>query len=170
MKDKLIKYFNLFMIGSISGWIYEEIYCLIADGELVYRGSLWGPWLPIYGIGAIVIELILSKYKKHPSIIFLGSVGLTAVVEYTCGFIDDHILHRIYWDYTNKPFNLDGYVCLESVLLFGLLAILYVYVLKPIYNKLPNKVTKVLFYILLILFVVDLIVSTFIIKSPFGLV
>lgn len=99
-KTKLCIYLITFIVGSIVGYIYEIIYYLIIDKELVNRGFLYGPYLPVYGFGAVFMLWLIKRFKKDPLIVFLLGVLITGIVEYITGYLMFHIYHRTWWDYT----------------------------------------------------------------------
>ena len=104
--DRLCYLFLLFLAGCMVGWVYEEIYCGIAEGMPRNRGILYGPWLPIYGIGALGIY-VLKPLKKHPVQLFLLSSAVAGIVEYIIGFAGIHLLGLRLWDYSGMFLNLD---------------------------------------------------------------
>ena len=138
-KTKLCIYLLTFIIGSIAGYIYELIYYLVMDNQLVNRGFLYGPYLPVYGFGAIIMLLLLKRLKKDPLVVFLLAMLITGIVEYITGYLMFHIYHKTWWDYTGFFLNIDGYVCLRSVLSFGIGGLLLIYVIDPIVCKICAK-------------------------------
>lgn len=143
MKNKKIIYLSLiFLIGCLVGWIYEELFSIIIDKELVNRGFLYGPYLPVYGTGAVFLTLFLKKYKKKPILIFFMAVLITGIVEYITGYLMESIFNRTWWDYTGLFMNINGYVCLRSVLNFGVLALILLYLIEPLIYKFVNKYYK----------------------------
>ncbi|MGM9947304.1 putative ABC transporter permease [Floccifex sp.] len=132
--------FIVFLIGCVSGWIYEVILCGCIDGYFQNRGILYGPWLPIYGIGALTIYS-LKPLKKHPIHLFI-LCGLNAgIVEYLIGFISIHVFGLRLWDYSNMFMNIDGIICLGSILCFAILGILFQYGLEPRIQKIVKSLS-----------------------------
>lgn len=154
--------FILFLVGCFTGWIYEEIFYWVAEGMLRNRGVLYGPWLPIYGIGALIIYP-LKPMKKNPVILFALCVFLTGLVEYIIGYIGIHVFDLRLWDYRGLFLNIDGIVCFRSVVCFGVMGLLFHYLLEPVIEKAVNKVKPNTVYIvcafLLLLFAVDCVLS-----------
>ena len=143
-------------------------FTLIIDKELVNRGFLYGPYLPVYGFGAIFLSLLLKPFKKSPLVVFILSMVVTGVVEYVTGYAMWEIWHRRWWDYTGLFLNIDGYICLRSLLTFAIGALLLIYIIEPYivkYIKKWNK-TKVNLFIILfyIVFIFDMIL-TFLIRN-----
>ena len=134
-KTKICMYLITFLIGSFVGYIYEILYYLIMENKLMNRGFLYGPYLPVYGFGAVFILWLLKKFKKNPLVVFLLSILITGVVEYITGYLMYDIYNRTWWDYTGAFLNIDGYVCLRSVLTFGIGGLLLIYVIEPIVAK-----------------------------------
>lgn len=141
-KTKLCIYLITFIVGSIVGYIYEIIYYLIIDKELVNRGFLYGPYLPVYGFGAVFMLWLIKRFKKDPLIVFLLGVLITGIVEYITGYLMFHIYHRTWWDYTGLFLNINGYVCLRSVLTFGIGGLILIYVVDPIISKLSKNLNS----------------------------
>lgn len=132
----------LFFIFSVGGWIWEVSYHLLTSGELVKRGVLHGPWLPIYGSGAVLILTLLSKLRKNPTAEFFGTMALCSLIEYGTAFILEktHDGTR-WWDYTGYFLNLHGRICAEGILLFGLGGAAIVYVLAPFLDDRLRKIS-----------------------------
>lgn len=162
--DRLCYLFLVFLIGSFSGWIYEEIFYYFTEGMLRNRGILYGPWLPIYGIGAIGIYAMKSQ-KKHPVRLFLLCVGITGIVEYVIGYIGIYYLGLRLWDYRGLFLNYRGIICFRSVISFGILGLAFHYFLEPAaereYDRIDKKVVRLVFLNIVVLFLVDCIVSYF---------
>ena len=134
-KTKLCIYLLTFLIGSVAGYIYEIIYYLVIDNELVNRGFLYGPYLPVYGFGAVFMLWILKRFKKDPLVVFLLAMLITGIIEYLTGYLMFNIYHRSWWDYTGAFLNINSYVCLRSILTFGIGGLILIYVIDPIVCK-----------------------------------
>ena len=130
--------FLIFLIGCLVGWIYEEIFYWITEGMLRNRGILYGPWLPIYGIGALAIYA-MKPLKKHPVLLFLVCVGITGVVEYLIGYAGIRWFYMRLWDYRGLFLNLNGIICFRSVVSFGVLGLVFHYLIEPLGEKLFRK-------------------------------
>ena len=153
----------LFFIMSATGWFIEIIFYLIRDGVIINPGVLHGPWVPIYGVGGICILVLLKDWKKSPAATFLFIIILCGVVEFITGLALELMTGAKWWDYSNFFFNIEGYVCLEALLLFGVIGMLFVYRFAPACERwlsnIPNKTQKIVLGILLVLFVVDIVFS-----------
>ncbi len=166
-KKKVIEnikyYFILFIIISILSYFYEEILFLLIKDKLVKRGFLYGPWLPIYGFGALIILKTCKRLKKHPVIIFIITFLLTGTLEGISGFILNKFFNMKLWDYSNDFLNIGGYVCLKSATGFAIGGLLLIYLLEPFikffYNKFSKKQSTIITIIIFIIFVIDNIIS-----------
>ena len=159
-KDKFYKLVLIFLVGALVGFLYEEIFYLITDHKLYYQGFLYGPYLPIYGWGSLLL-LSLKKFKKNPILVFLFAILITGVLEYFSGYFMFKIFNKRWWDYTGLFLNIDGYVCLRSVLTFSVGAIILIYWLEPIiYNFfIKNKFSKNVAIYFLVIYLIDNILT-----------
>lgn len=154
----------IFFIVSFIGWVWEVILYLIHDGIFVNRGTMHGPWLPIYGGGSLLILLFLSKYRKNIPLQFILAVILCGVVEYfTSWYLEATHGGMKWWDYSGYFLNLHGRICAEGLLTFGFGGLAMVYLIAPaIDNKLRtmNKtVLTVISVILISIYGIDMIYS-----------
>ncbi len=115
---------------SLIGWCYETIVCSIQAGQLVKRGFLFGPYLPIYGFGALFIILFLHKRMNRANL-FLFSMLVSTALEYATSWVLEMLFDRKWWDYSNYTIQLNGRVCLLASLLFGALGVLLVKYIHP---------------------------------------
>lgn len=115
-----------FFIYSLIGWIWESCYVSLKKRRWVNRGFIHGPFLPIYGTGAIVVLLFTIRVRDNAFLIFLfGMIGAT-VLEYVTGACMERLFRMRYWDYSNKKYNVNGYICLTSSLGWGAFSVLLV--------------------------------------------
>ena len=118
----------LFFIASIIGWSFEVIMHIIEHGEFVKRGVLQGPWLPIYGYGCLLILTILHKFRKKPLQEFILIIVLCGLVEYFTAVYLEYVFNGTkWWDYSGYFLNIQGRVCAEGLLVFGIGGIILVY-------------------------------------------
>lgn len=161
--NKFLFLFLLFIIYSFIGWLIEMTYVSIKSKKIYNRGFLIGPYCPIYGVSALLMILLLSKYKNDFVILFLVGIVISSFLEYITSYLMEKIFKARWWDYSNKPFNIDGRVCLINSLLFGILCILLVVFINPFIvnslNKIPSSFINIIAYILMILFIIDFTVS-----------
>ena len=157
-------YILLFFTFSIIGWLWEVLLHLINQGEFVNRGTMYGPWLPIYGFGGVAILILLKKFRDKPFQLFISAFILCGIVEYGTAWYLETFKHLKYWDYTGYFFNIQGRVCLEGLIVFGLGGCGFTYIVAPIldnlYQKISPSITKKVASILLILFIADFIYAT----------
>ncbi len=155
--------FILFMFYSFIGWIMEIIFTLYKDKTLVNRGFLMGPYCPIYGSGCILIILLLNKYVNDPLALFVMSMVICSILEYMSSYIMEKLFKARWWDYSDRKFNINGRICLETLIPFGLLGCFLMYVINPFISNvllsIPSGILNVLAIILLIIFIVDIITS-----------
>ena len=160
--EKLCYLFLIFLIGCIVGWIYEEIFYWVTEGLLRNRGLLYGPWLPIYGIGGLLIYA-MKPVKKNPLLLFVLCSVVTAVVEYIIGYIGITFLNLRLWDYRGLFMNFQGIICFRSVVSFAVMGLVFHYILEPgaekIYKKINQSTIRKVCTAILILFIIDCILS-----------
>mgnify|MGYP002659176713 CR=1 FL=1 len=156
-------YFLLFMTYAILGWCMEVTCKLIQYKRFINRGFLIGPYCPIYGYGAILITFLLKKYTDDPIILFFMAIIICGTLEYLTSYFMEKIFKARWWDYSQRKFNINGRVCLENLVLFGLASCVIIYVTNPFIIKhlkmIPSMVQNVLIGALLAVHLVDNIVS-----------
>ncbi len=131
----------LFFAFSFMGWVWEVSLHLITDGVFVNRGVLHGPWLPIYGTGGVMILAVLNKFREKPLVEFLLTIVLCGCVEYfTSWFLEITHNGEKWWDYRGYFLNLNGRICAEGLLVFGLGGMAIVYVAAPLLDDLIRKI------------------------------
>lgn len=119
------------IIYSFLGWCCESIYCSLGRGEWINRGFLTGPFCPIYGVGAVVTLTLLKHLPKSAMIVFLGGMLITSTLEYFTSWLMEKLFNARWWDYSKRPFNIKGRVCLLNSTLFGLLCLFLMFDLNP---------------------------------------
>lgn len=156
-------YFLLFFTYSVLGWIMEVIKTLIDNKKFVNRGFLIGPYCPIYGYGVILLTILLKKYQSDIPATFIFSILICGTLEYFTSYFMEKIFHARWWDYTNRKFNINGRICLETLLPFGIMGCLILYIVNPaflgVYSKIPNIALHIICGILFIVYIVDNIIS-----------
>ena len=154
---------SLFFIYGFLGRCVEVAYCGVENGNFVNRGFLNGPICPIYGFGAVIVILCLTPIKDNVLILFIGSAVLTSLLELATGFALDKIFHARWWDYSDKPFNLGGYICLKFSIYWGLVCIALMKGIHPAIFKLVKAVPHFLGIIILVfltaVFIADITVT-----------
>lgn len=132
------------LIYSCLGWCCEVAFAALKTGKFVNRGFLNGPVCPIYGFGVLSVVLVLEPVKDNLLLLFFGSMVFTSLLEFIAGFAMERIFHDKWWDYSNNPFNIKGYICLEFSIIWGIACVLVVDVIHPIIMKLVNAVPHTL--------------------------
>ena len=157
-----------FFIFAFIGWSWEVLLFIFNDGVFVNRGALYGPWLPIYGVGCTLIILLtrFKSFKKmlsNPILTFITIMALCTVIEYFTSLFLELTRGVKYWDYTGIFMNIHGRVCLEGALFFGLGGTLCVYIVAPLLEILIHKMNfkaKVALCIVLVsIFSIDVVYS-----------
>ena len=153
----------LFFTGAFIGWGYEVLLHLLCYGTFVNRGVLHGPWLPIYGVGCVLIILLKKWIGKKPFTFFSVSVVGCAVLEYVTSWLLETVYHTRWWDYSNLPLNLNGRIFLGGLLGFGIAGLLFAYLVFPWmekqFNKIPIHIQKVITALLVVIFLFDAVIS-----------
>ena len=149
-KDKklfhdLLPILLVFSFGGVFGFIYEELFYLVDLGYLVKRGTTFGPWIPIYGFGAVLIVLCTKHLRRNPVTVFGMSMVLCGCIEFLTGFVLFHVLRIRLWDYNNEILNwgnVGGYVCARSDIFFGMSGLFLLYIVYPIILKMQEKFSE----------------------------
>lgn len=133
----LSRYFVFFIIYSFIGWIYETCYCTINEKTWENRGFLYGPCIPLYGVGATVTQILFVDYPfgplKNPSyltIFIVCAIG-SFILEYSTSYMLEKQFHARWWDYSDLPFNINGRVCLIFTVCFGFAGIIVTQIVIP---------------------------------------
>lgn len=167
-------YIILFLLYSFIGWSIEVIRELIRNKKFVNRGFLIEPYCPIYGVGCLMIIIILNRYEKEPVILFILTLFLCSILEYFTSYIMEKIFNTRWWDYSDRKYNINGRICLETLIPFGICGIAVIYFLNPsfifVLNKIPNTIKLWIVIPLFILFIIDCISSFKIINSLKGVI
>ena len=156
-------YILVFFIYAVAGWIMESTSISIRNKKFVNRGFLIGPVCPIDGYGVVLVSILLKKYQDDMIVTFFMSIIICGILEYLTSFFMEKIFNASWWDYSQREFNINGRVCLQNLVLFGIASCVIVYIVNPfIIGKLrliPSTVQTVIISILLAIHLVDNIVS-----------
>lgn len=162
----LATWFIIYLIYSFGGWVVELLVTGFEKCKLTNRGFLVGPICPIYGTGAVILSLLLAQAESPIAIFCVAMVG-GVVLEYTTSWLMEVLFHVRWWDYSNHTFNINGRVCLQAALCFGLAGILIVKVTTPmllnIIGSLPPIIMFVIAGVLLLCLIADIILSLWLI-------
>jgi uncharacterized membrane protein len=135
-------YLGLFFIYSFLGWCTEVIFCSVNTGQFVNRGFLNGPICPIYGFGMIMLIFALENIADNVFLLFIGSGILCSAWELLAGWILKKVFHTSWWDYSDIPFNIGGYICLKFSLLWGLAGVVAIRVIHPLALRFVNAIPQ----------------------------
>lgn len=137
--------------------------------KFVNRGFLIGPYCPIYGYGAISMTLLLKGYANDPIVLFVMAIVICSILEYTTSFVMEKLFKIRWWDYSNRKFNINGRICLETMIPFGILGCLMIYFVNPfmfaIIDMIPSNLINIIVVILFIIYLVDNAISITIISN-----
>ena len=163
MEYSIATYFLYFIIIAICGWIMEVVLQLIQKHKFSDRGFLIGPYCPIYGCGGLLITFCLTGIKEHPVALFSMAILICGILEYATSYVMEKIFHARWWDYSENKYNINGRVCLETIIPFGILGVILIYIVNPfIFNnltKIPENILNIIAIAIALLFVIDNIVS-----------
>ena len=154
-----------FLLYCFIGWVYESIWCCLIYHHLgfINRGFLFGPWIPIYGIGFYIIYGLFKLMKvKKPILVFLAGTFIATTIELIASYIIDAAMHKKLWDYTGYFLNFQGRIAFEPSIMFGVMIFAAICLIQPGIIKVQNKIREskihnVIFIIITILFAIDLI-------------
>lgn len=163
----------LFLGLSFFGWLWEVGLFLVSYGILANRGALHGPWLPIYGAGSVLILVLLYRFRKKPALEFGAAVVLCGFLEYMTSLVMELSTGGTkWWDYSGYFLNLNGRICAEGLLVFGLGGMAIVYVVAPLLDNLLRKVNEkaviAVCAVLLAVFAADAVYSHFVPNTGAG--
>ena len=154
-------YINIFFVFSIFGHFIENFVYTHVDS-----GILFGPWTPIYGFGVLLILLVNNILKKininkyiYPVVLFIICAISLSTLEYLSGLLIESLYGRVFWDYSNQPFNIGKYTSLKMCLIWGISSLALIYTLIPLLKTFIKKIPKFITYILVFLFIIDIIVT-----------
>ena len=167
--DEVKIYVLIFFIYAFAGWLMETTSISIRNKKFVNRGFLIGPYCPIYGYGAISMTLLLKGYANDPIVLFVMAIVICSILEYTTSFVMEKLFKIRWWDYSNRKFNINGRICLETMIPFGILGCLMIYFVNPfmfaIIDMIPSNLINIIAVILFIIYLVDNAISITIISN-----
>ncbi len=157
------RYFLMFFVLSVAGWCMEVVLKLIELRRFINRGFLIGPYCPIYGVGAVLISLLLSDFSAYPLVILFLSLLLCGSLEYATSYFMEKLFHARWWDYSQKRFNLNGRICANTLIPFALMSLLMIYVIQPwlfsLFDRIPDGVLCITACALMALMLGDAVLS-----------
>ena len=164
------KLFFIFVIGSIIGVLYEEILntvkIYLATGDIVWelrRGVIYGPFNPLYGLGAVLVVYLLVRpnYSNIKTFIYGGLLG--GIIEYSISLLQEIFTHTTSWDYSNHFLNIGGRTTIPFLIAWGIFTLIFAKIIYPYLSKwiekIPINIGNIVFYILLIFLIIDMFIS-----------
>lgn len=163
MDFMFLQYIWLFFIYAFLGWVVEVSFHTFTSRKFVNRGFLNGPLCPIYGFGMIILIYFLNPFVDNLILLFLGSFLLTTILEFITGFILESIFDTKWWDYSETPFNIKGYVSLSFSIVWGLAAVFMLNIVHPPIDNFVastnNKIGNFILIVLILNLIADFIVT-----------
>ena len=158
-------YLNMFLIGSIIGFLWENGLSIIFPS--IESGILFGPWVTIYGLGVCIIifieRLVFNRFKVNRffKVLFMVLFIMLIVtgLEFLGGVMIKKFLHKTLWDYSKFKFNIGKYICLEITLLWGIMSLLFVYIIKPLLEKFIYKIPRWVSILVFGLLIIDFVIT-----------
>ena len=151
----------------MHGWILESAWVAYCSKKVVDRGFLIGPYCPIYGFGALLIILFLKYFSFNPILLFVITTIVCGLLEYFTSWVMEKVFKARWWDYSDKKVNINGRICLENLIAFGVMGVIVTYFINPIFSNwigyLDEEHLRGLFFILWTIFIIDLVLSTIVV-------
>ena len=163
MLIEIEKYIALFFVDSFAGWVMETVQISIRQKKFVNRGFLIGPYCPIYGCGVLLITILLQKYTGDVPLTFILSILICGTLEYMTSYVMEKIFKARWWDYSQRKFNINGRICLETLIPFGIAGTFILYIANPFLmkyiNMMPDLALHIFSGVFLVIYITDMIVS-----------
>ena len=138
----IIKIFWIFVIGSVFGFVVEMLYATVYTRALVIRqGLIYGPFIQVYGMGAVAYYFLIRKFKDPKDAFFAGAI-MGGVLEYLCSFFQEIFFGTISWDYSGFLLNLNGRICLLYCVYWGIIAVAFLKIVYPWLQKIEPLIYK----------------------------
>ncbi|GAA6376524.1 putative ABC transporter permease [Firmicutes bacterium i23-0019-B6] len=167
MLSSMSIYFILlyFFVYGFLGWCTEVGFAAFKTHHFVNRGFLNGPICPIYGVGVTAVITVLTPYKSDIIVLYILSVVLVTVLEGVTGWAMDKIFHNKWWDYSDMPLNIGGYVCLLFSIVWGFACLFIIYFIQPLVHDLLAFIPTIVGIILIIILGITLIADLYVTAS-----
>ena len=173
LRDECLFILLVFSFGGIFGFLYEELFYYIDLGYLVKRGTTFGPWIPIYGVGAVLIVLSTYRLLRYPAAVFAVSALICGLLGLATGYFLLHFCNVRLWDYNTEIWNwgnVGGFICGRSVLFFGASALFLQYMVCPGFRWLRDHCSRNAYLLVSVipasLFALDIAVSRIFQRIP----
>lgn len=155
----IISYVLLFFLFSFAGWVWEVLLHFFRSGVFVNRGTMLGPWLPIYGTGGVAVIALLRKWSDNRIITFILTVTVCCAVEYFTSWYLEYTRGMRWWDYSGSFVNLNGRICLAGAAAFGIGGCAAIYIIGPaaddFFKRFSKKTEAAVCILLVLLFAAD---------------
>ena len=167
MLSSMSIYFILlyFFVYGFLGWCTEVGFAAFKTHHFVNRGFLNGPICPIYGVGVTAVITVLTPYKSDIIVLYILSVVLVTILEGLTGWAMDKIFHNKWWDYSDMPLNIGGYVCLLFSIVWGFACLFIIYFIQPLVHDLLAFIPTIVGIILIIILGITLIADLYVTAS-----
>lgn len=165
---KITYYINIFLVYSIIGFIIETTLKTFFFKHM-NNGIMYGPWIPVYGLGSVLIiiimRLVFNRFKvprwlKIVFVFFISMIVLS-LIELLGGILIEKIFNKVFWDYSDLKFNMGHYIALEISLIWGVMSLVVIYIIKPLLDKIIKKIPSVITYLVLFIFLIDAVITFF---------
>lgn len=156
-------YINSFYLYGFIGFLFENILSLITKGKFI-NNILYEPVKPVYGLGIVIIiileRFIFNRFEMKRCLkilcLFISTVVVLTVLEQLTGMLLQGVFHKSYWDYSDMKFNFGKYISLEVSLIWGVMSIVFLYILKPFFDKILKKIPVWFSNIMIIITITDI--------------
>lgn len=138
----MLDFIFMFFTFCLIGWLWECGLHMVRYHEFVNRGTLYGPWIPIYGVGGTAVVFLLDRFKKNKFKLLMLEIALCAVLEYLTSFLLDFIFNSSYWDYKTEFLNINGRICFAALTAFAIGGMAAIYVLAPAISGVVSRYAK----------------------------
>ncbi len=176
--ENIIELFWIFTLGCFAGFIIETALVIYEGHYEVRKGLIYGPFIPVYGIGMLAYHIILSNIKLEKLnkitkifIVFIITAILGGITEYICSFLQEKLFGIISWNYSERRFNLDGRTSLFHSTCWGILGVLYYLLVIPIVKKLryleKKKAIKIVSAVCILLMAYNILISMWAVHRQF---
>lgn len=159
----MYEYLWFFIVYAFLGWCTEVSYATVDLGRFVNRGFLNGPICPVYGFGVAAVISLLTPIQDNKLILFLGAVFVTSLIEFLTGWVLEMLFKQRWWNYSDAPFNIKGYICLKFSILWGLACLLVMEIVHPgithLISFVPVNIGWIILIILYIVLIVDVVAT-----------
>lgn len=162
----MLYYINFFFVCSFLGYLHETLLKTFFFHSM-NNGILFGPWIPVYGFGGVIILIICKYIFKKDKLSYSSKVGYSVLfsivfltlLEFLGGILIEKLFNKVFWDYEGLKFNFGHYIALEISLVWGLFTLLFIYFIGPLVELIIKKIPKWFSYLLVFLFIIDIIVT-----------